>query len=212
MKTTFRHIGTALLVAATPLMAGLAEDSSAQRAAQAEAKMEAFRFEVGVMRAQISSILRQLQLLQKDGTDLRAAFAKYLADLDTMDILVKQTADRADQMKTNAEAFFLSWEQQVASIQNEEVRQIAKDRYERRRKSYSKISTSMDETRKALVPYVSLLKDTKKLLEIELSPGSIKSAKKIIAEATWKGADIEEELYNVLVELDRLARELGRYK
>lgn len=212
MKTTLCHLWRVLFAAAMPLLSGLAEDSSVQRATEAEVKTDAFRFEVASMRAQVSSTLRQLQLLQKDGSDLRLAFDQYCADLDKMDKVAKQAADRAGKMETNSSAFFQNWEQQVGLIQNKEIRQVAQERYNRRKQSYAKIVTSMDETRKAVTPFVSLLKDIKKLLEIELNQGSIRSANKILAEAKWKGADVEEELYNTIVELDRLSTEFGRYR
>jgi hypothetical protein len=70
----------------------------------------------------------------------------------------------------------------------------------------------MTEARDELVPYLSDPNDIKKLLDSELSSGSVKAAKQTIKNANWHGSDVADSLRDVESELDRVSAELSKYK
>jgi hypothetical protein len=119
---------------------------------------------------------------------------------------------RADAMKAKGQEFFADWEQQIKSIQNEDIRKAAEKRVAKRKKSYDKILSTMQEAKTQLVPFMSDLNDIKTLLDAELTQSSVASAKKLIKQASLHGKDVAESLQDVEQELDRVAAELAKYE
>jgi septal ring factor EnvC (AmiA/AmiB activator) len=213
MKATLPHILLVTLLAVTMPLAGASDTKNvAQMAGDTTNSINEFRFEISQMRTRIQNTLRQLQTVQKEGTDLREEFDKYVTEVAKMEELSKQTAERADEMMKKKVAFFESWERQLNAIQDEEIQTLARKRQARREKSYLKMVASMAETKKAFVPFLATLKDIKKLLGSELTRDSVKSAKKIIREVNFEGADLENELYDLLIEVGHISDELRQYQ
>jgi hypothetical protein len=207
-----RVILLSLLAATMPLMGATPDEpASARRGAEARTP-DKFRFEISTMRARIGISLAKLQLLQKEDTDLQAVFKEYRGEVAEMTKLAKQTAGRADEMKKQDRAFFRAWEARADTIQDPDIRKLAKDRYDRRMKSYRKMVASMNEAQNAFVPFLASLQDIQKLLESDLSRNSVQSAQKFFRAVRLQGADLQNELYDVLIEEGRISDEFGRYQ
>jgi len=185
---------------------------SADKAALVKEKIQTLRSETAQTRHQVLLTLEELSRLTAPGVELRPQFEKYGAELAKMEGTAKTARERADSMKEKGQAFFAEMEEQVKTIQNEDIRKEASKRLVKRRKSYDKILTAMQEAKAELVPLMSDLNDIKKLLDAELSSGSVASSKSLIRQANWHGDDVRESLQDVEEELDRVAAELAKYK
>jgi septal ring factor EnvC (AmiA/AmiB activator) len=213
MKTSMRQIGIATLVAATltPILSAQAADS-AERAESTKAKIQALRTESARIRNQIALTLEELKRLNVKGVDLRPQFEKFKAELVKMEEQAKIGRDRADAMKDKGEASFQAWEKEVQAINNPDIRKEAEKRYVKRKKSYVKILTAMQEAKEQLVPFMSDLNDIRKLLDSELTAKTVDSTKSTIRQANWHGEDVRDSLLDVEKELDRVSAELATYQ
>jgi chromosome segregation ATPase len=185
---------------------------SADRAALVKEKIQSLRQECAQGRNQITLTLEALSRLSVPGVELRPQFEKYKAELAKMEDKARTARDRAVSMREKGQAFFSEWEQHAKSIQNEDIRKEAEKRLAKRRKSYGKILSAMEDAREQLVPFMSDLNDVRKLLESELSSSSVASTKSLIRQANWHGEDVRESLSDVEKELDRVAAELAKYQ
>ena len=199
----------ALALAPAPFV--IAADS-AERATMVKEKIQTLRSESAQTRNQITLTLEELSRLTVGGVELRPQFDKYKAELAKMEDKAKSARDRAVSMKEKGQAFFGDWEQQVKTIQNEDIRNEAEKRLAKRRKSYGKILSAMEDAREQLVPFMSDLNDVRKLLESELTATTVASTKNLIRQANWHGEDVRDSLTDVEKELDRVAAELAKYK
>jgi len=202
---------TLLALALAPARMAFAADS-AELAAVMKEKIQTLRSDCAQSRNQIKLTLEELSRLSVPGVELRPQLEKFKAELAKMEQKAVSARERADAMKSKGQAFFDEWEQQVKSIQNEGIRKEAAGRLAKRKKSYNKILTTMQEAKTQLVPFMSDLNDIKKLLDSELTAGSVASAKMIIRQANWHGEDVTESLTDVEKELDRVSAELAKYK
>src|SRR5262245_39523361 len=170
MKTSFQHttLGVLLAVALAPASLVIAADS-AELAAVVKEKIQTLRSDSAQWRNQITLTPEELSRLTVPSVDLRPQFEKYKAELAKMEDKAKSARARADSMKAKGQAFFSEWEQQVKTIQNEDIRKEAEKRLAKRRKSYGRILSAMEEAREQLVPFMSDLNDVRKLLESELT-------------------------------------------
>lgn len=213
MKTLFHPttLSALLAIALAPAPLAFAADS-AEKAAMIKEKIQDLRQECAQTRNQITLTLEALSRLNVQGVELRPQFEKYKAELAKMEDKAKSSRERAVSMKEKGQAFFSEWEQRTKEIQNEDIRKEAEKRLAKRRKSYGKILSTMEEAKEQLVPFMSDLNDVRKLLESELSASTVASTKSLIRQANWHGEDVRESLADVEKELDRVAAELAKYK
>ena len=175
-------------------------------------KIQSLRQECTQGRYQITATLESLSRLTVPGVELRPQFEKYKADLAKMEEKAKSASERATTMKEKGQAFFGEWEAQVKEIQNEDIRKEASKRLNKRRNSYGKILSAMEDAKKELVPFMSDLNDVRKLLESELSQSTVAATKSLIRTANWHGEDVRDSLQDVEKELDRVSAELAKYQ
>jgi septal ring factor EnvC (AmiA/AmiB activator) len=215
MKTSSYHTTLAALLAfalaPAPFAIGAGADS-AERATIVKQKIQSLRSECAATRRQITVTLEELGRLTKEGAELRPQFEKYKAELVKMEAQAQVARTRADSMKEKGVAFFSEWEQQVNTIQNEDIRKAAAGRLAKRKKSYEKILATMSEAKEELVPFMSDLNDIRKMLENELTASSVNSVKNTVRQARWRGEDVQDSLQDVEKELDRVAAELAKYQ
>jgi chromosome segregation ATPase len=213
MKTSFHSttLSALLALALTPAPLALAADS-AEKAAMVKERIQNLRQECAQTRNQVTLTLESLSRLTVQGVELRPQFEKYKADLAKMEDKARSSRERAVSMKEKGQAFFSEWEQQTKTIQNEDIRKEAEKRLAKRRKSYGKILSAMEDAREQLVPFMSDLNDVRKLLESELSASTVGSTKSLIRQANWHGEDVRDSLTDVEKELDRVSAELAKYQ
>jgi septal ring factor EnvC (AmiA/AmiB activator) len=211
MKTaqTMTTIVAAMALALAPQLRAA---DSGEQAKETKAKIDAARAESAKIRSQIGLTLEELNRMQKDSVELRPQLVKFSAELVKMEEQAKVARERALSMQDKGAAYFKAWEDQIASISNPEIKQQAQKRYDKRTKSYDKISKAMTEARDELTPFMSDLNDLKKLFDSELSRGSVTSAKSLIKAANYHGSDVVDSLKDVETELDRVSAELAKYE
>jgi chromosome segregation ATPase len=213
MKTSFQHTSLAALlaIALAPAPVALAADS-AEQAAMVKEKIQGLRTESSQTRNQITLTLEELSRLTVQGVELRPQFEKFKAELAKMEVKAKSARERAVSMRVKGHDFFSEWEENTKTIKNEDIRKEAEKRIAKRKKSYGKILSAMEDAREQLVPFMSDLNDINKLLDGELSKSTVASTKTLIRQANWHGEDVRESLTDVEKELDRVSAELAKYQ
>lgn len=182
------------------------------QAALVKEKIQTLRSECATARHQVTVTGEELLRLSAKNVELRPQFEKFKAELVKMESQAANARNRADAMKSKGQEFFADWEKQINAIQNEDIRKAAEKRLAKRKKSYEKILSAMQEAKSELVPFMSDLNDIKTLLDAELTSNSVASAKNLIKQAGWHGSDVAESLQDVELQLDRVAAELSKYQ
>src|SRR5215471_13282107 len=213
MKTKIQPtlLAGALALALWPAQVALGADS-ADRAAIVKERIQKLRTGCAEGRNQVTLTLEELNRLLVPGVDLRPQFEKFKAELTKMEEQATEARARATEMKERGQAFFGEWEEQVKSIQNEDIRKQAASRLAKRKKSYDRIIAAMQDTKQELGPFLSDLNDIKTMLDSELTGSSVASAKTLIKKANWHGTDVRDSLSDMEKELDRVSAELSTYQ
>ena len=213
MKNTFQvtSLVALLAVALVPTPKAFAADSGEQ-AKEVKARIDATRVESAKIRQQIGVTLEELNRMKKSNVELRPQLEKFAAELAKMEEQAKVARERGLTMGEKGKAYFKTWEDQINAISNADVREQATKRYNKRAKSYGKISKAAMEARDELKPFMSDLNDIKKLLDSELSRVSLDSDKSLMKSANWHGEDVVDSLKDVESELDRVSTELAKYE
>ena len=213
MKSTL-HASTLvvlLALAVAPMSRALAVESTNQ-AQEVRAKIDSVRTEVAKVRNQVALTLEELNRLRNDNIELRTQFQVYSQELGRMEEQANVARERAVNMGQKGQAYFQGWEDTIKTISNEDIREQAQKRYNKRLSSYNEIIEAMTAARDELKPFMSDLNDIKTMLDSELSRESVKSASNLIKQANWHGAKVVDSLKDVEKELDRVSGELAKYE
>jgi hypothetical protein len=133
MKTMIQRtlLTGALAFVLWPAQVVLGADS-ADRAAIVKERIQKLRTGCAEGRNQVTLTLEELNRLLVPGVDLRPQFEKFKGELTKMEEQATDARERATEMKERGQAFFGEWEEQVKSIQNEDIRKQAATRLAQR--------------------------------------------------------------------------------
>jgi chromosome segregation ATPase len=135
-------------------------------------------------------------LIQHPAPDLKPQRTAYEDALDDFSSTVKELKDSAAGMMKDGDAFMVEWDQQVKTIQNEDIREQSDDRRKAVEASFSKAKNEYGETKGDLDPLMQNLEDIRTALKADLTMNGIKSlespAKKVRKQADSVGKSMKE--------------------
>jgi hypothetical protein len=171
----------------------------------AKARMEAARNEVANVRSNIVLTLLELDRVRGERDPQHPQFQVFTNHLAQMKVVTKAFGKRAEEMKQNGTAYFSSWEERTAAIQNPDARQRAEKRYDERKQAYDAIINFMQDARTNYLSYVGYLDEIQALLERGTDPQSIAAAKELFRKANWRSIDVQRALMNIEEQFELLA-------
>ena len=156
--------------------------------------------------AQIASTLTALDALVKNpGPDLKPqyeAFSKHLGELESS---AKDLAETTAKMQDNAREYFAGWDEQLAAVRNEDIREDSADRRSEVEAGLKKIQEQYAKVREDFNPLLQDLADIRTALSTDLTMAGLKNVKGPIGDA----ADDADDVKKGLAELAESFRKLG---
>jgi uncharacterized phage infection (PIP) family protein YhgE len=144
---------------------------------------------------QIDASLAALNdLVTNPQPDLRNQFQTYVSSVDALDATAKDVASENEAMKLQGAAYFNEWDNETATIHNEDIRNRSEARRNEVAAHFASISAQYDETRSAFLPYMSDLRDVQKFLANDLTSGGLAAIKEPAAKATTDATAVKESL------------------
>jgi len=171
----------------------------------AKARMEAARDEVANVRSNIVLTLVELDRVRGERDPQHPQFQVFTNHLAQMKVLAKAFGKRAEEMKQKGDAYFSSWEERTAAIQNPEARQRAEKRFDERKQAYDAINNFMQDARTNYIAYVGYLDEIQAVLERGTDPQSIAAAKELFRKANWRSIEVQRALMNIEEQFELLA-------
>jgi chromosome segregation ATPase len=104
-----------------------------------------------------------------------------------------------------ADAYFLTWKEQAATISDEDLKEASEDRRAELAKAVERVEESMKPVRESLDAYEASLHDTMKYLSIDLAPPAIASIEGRSKSTTKSAKGIQDKLGDVLESLKDVA-------
>src|SRR5258705_1556792 len=131
-----------------------------------------------------------------DLTTQRKAYEKSLADLEST---AKTVGSTTSDMKASGQAYFAEWDKQLASIQNEDIRERSAERRKEIEKDLNKLREEYDEAKAAFDPLMSDFRDIRTALKADLTLTGIEALKPA-ANKVDKGSKSMNEKLKTLAE------------
>ena len=197
----------------TILCAGLfvagCSSSAPDRTEDTLTRMEEFRRDTGFLKSQVTAVLSSLnEVASKAASGPRPAYDAYVDRVSETESKTKGLLGGAESLKARGEAYFREWGEELATIQNADIRKRAEDRRQKMKATYGKIDVAVTGAREALGPFNSDLKDLRTFLGNELTPAGITGAQDLISKVHAQGEKVKERLEALDKEVEHAASEL----
>ena len=195
MKNKTRFITCLSAVALTVgLVAGCASDNYQKGAGTASALTRSSEL-ITKGGGQIDDSLAALNdLVSNPQPDLRKQFDTFATSVDNLDATAKDVAGRTEAMKAQGAAYFAGWDNEIATMHNEDIRNRSEARRDEVAARFARISQQYDDTRVAFQPYMSDLRDVQKYLSTDLTSGGLAAIKDTVAKTTRDAVPLKESM------------------
>ena len=201
-----RALALAVLVplASSPLLSSCKSDTYESGAAAGKTIQEAAS-EIDAGIAAVDATTRALNaLVDKTPGDKSAQFKTYSKELDTLEEHATNVRDLSAEMDAHTEEYFAKWDQQIATITNEDIRERSEDRRKNVDKAFAKIREKYAEARDEFKPMLADLTDIRTALAADLTPGGIDAVRKSAGKVAKQTDDVKESLSALAAEYRKL--------
>ena len=181
--TTVVKLQLITCAAAAVLLSGCLSRSYDKSAATGTA-LQATAAQIYQGNAQINLVMASLNnLVERPQADLRPQYDKFSEAVNQLQSLARDVNDKATDMQAKGADYFKDWDQQLATIKNEDIRARSEKRAKEVQAKLFALNGSYQEAKTAFKPFMSDLKDIQTALGNDLTPAGIDAVKKTVAQA-----------------------------
>jgi hypothetical protein len=150
-----------------------------------------------------------VDLVNSPQADVRPQYKKYLDNLGKLEAQIKKGREERAAMRTQAEAYFAKWENDIQTIQNEEIKKAAQSRRDTMKASFQKINDEFSKAKPVFDSFMRDLKEIQKALDFDLTPGGITAIKPVVGKAQEEEATVKTNIATIRAELGRVSSEMA---
>lgn len=194
MKSTVA-LNLVVIATAAGIFAGCSSPTGYQKGARAGTAMNTAANNITRTSDQIERTLTALNdLVNHPQNDLPRQFRTFTSEVNTLDSLAKQVSTQAADMKARGAAYFDRWSQELATIQNENIRNRSEARQKEVAARFQTVAANYDQAKASFQPFMSDLRDVQRFLATDLTPGGISAVKKFATKANENAVPLRKSL------------------
>ena len=162
-----------------------------------------FRDEIVDVKKAVDTTMASLDKIVADAaSDPRKAFKEFDKSVPEIDSAAAKARKRAEDMKARGKKYFETWEKDLGSVNDPDIRKLAEERKAKLQAAFDNIKTTMEPARDQFNAWLGPLKDLQKFLSQDLTISGIDSAKELIAKSKKEGMAVQQSLDTVIGELN----------
>lgn len=168
--------------------------------------MTAIADQMEVARAQLDTTMQDLEVLTSMTEGDPAPSYKVFADsVKALDNRAKQVRKTSERIASKSEAYFEAWEEELATINNEDIKSQSQARRDAVREGIGRVRTRFDELADLYTPLMADLQDLVAVLKTDLTLDGVKA----VSRPANKAQSSAQKVMNKAEELEADFRELG---
>jgi hypothetical protein len=182
------------LAALAGLLAGCASKGYEKGAATGQA-LQAAADKINQGITQIDVTLTALtNLVNNPKGDLVPRFNKYSDEVKNLKSLSVDVNDKATAMQAKGQDYFAAWNQQLAMIKNQDIKQRSADQLKAVTDKFKDISNSYQEVKTRFKPFMSDLEDIQTYLGTDLTDGGVSAIRKTADKVNDEAGPLKESI------------------
>lgn len=205
-KSTITNLLSFITVAAlAAALAGCASHNYEQ-GAKTGANLTAAADKIAAGNGKIDATLASLNdLVGNPQGDLSAKYGKFSDNVNDLQSTASSVDDRVNDMQGNSDKYFKAWDEQLAKINNEDIKSRSSQRKQEVMSKFNDIKTSYGQAKEAFKPFMSDLKDIQTALGTDLTVGGVSSIKGAADKANQDAIPLK----SAITQLSQNFRDLG---
>ena len=201
-------VSTVALAAAIAALAGCASEQSPAAKTGAKITEAAARINEGA--AKIDETLTNLNdLVNNPQGDLAPKFTKFNDSVAGLQAAALNVSNRVAEMRASGNEYFTNWDQQLAQIKNEDIRNRSAERRTQVQKEFTDIKLAYTQVSMGYKPFMADLTDIQSALRTDLTAGGVASVKGAADKANTDGAALKSSVDALSKEFSDLGVALG---
>lgn len=205
-----KQIQTVTMLLTTALgavwMTGCGTTAGYKQADKTGAGIAEFRAEIVSGKKAIDDTMKALdQIAVSANTDPRKAFEQYSKSLAKLESAAAKAKKRGQDMKEQGQAYFKQWEQQMAQVQNPEIRRLATEQKVKLQGTFDNIRKYTEPLKAQFDPWLADLKDLHTYLSNDLSISGVDAAKGLFTKTRAEGIEVQKSMDALVGELNSVA-------
>lgn len=202
MQVSMRSLALVLALAST----ASCNTPSHLRGVKTADRLEEFKASIEELRNHVTATSTALAaLVASKEQDPSQAYEQLESAVNALESSRRRTEGRLHGVHEEADAYFLTWKEQAATISDEELKEKSEDRRAELAKAVERVEESMKPARESIDSYVKSFQDTLKYLSIDIAPSAIASIEGRSKAATKSAKTIQDKLGEVLESVKSVA-------
>jgi len=196
----YRKIAVKLSAAvACALLAGCSTPSGYQLADKTGKSMAEFRQQTIAMKQAVDGTVKALdQISETASTNPRSAYEQFVKAVDKLASASASARKSGQEMTERGQAYFSQWQQEMAQVQNADIRQLAEQQKAKIKKLTVPLHTQFD-------TWMTDLQGLKSYLGNDLTVTGVNAAKNLFQKSQAEGMDVQKSLEALEAELNTVA-------
>ena len=134
------------------------------------------------------------ELVEKPAPDLAPQFKAFSKNLTQLESTAQDVAALAGKIDTKSQDYFATWDQQIAAVQNENIRERSTERRQAVSASFKKLQSEYAGVREVFKPLLSDLRDIRTVLDADLTVDGLKSIKGTVKDVAGENDSVKKSL------------------
>ena len=165
-----------------------------------------FRDEIVKGKNAIDATMKSLgEVAISANTDPRKAFEQFSKDVGNLESTAATIRKRSQSMQERGQAYFKQWEQELSSVNNPEIRNLAEQRKAKLQDTFESIRKYSGPLKAQFEPWMSDLKDLRTYLSNDLTITGVDAAKGLFTKTTNEGLEVQKSMDALVAELNTIA-------
>jgi len=199
--------GSAVIAAA--LLSGCGTPSGYKLADKTGQGIADFRDEIVAGKKAVDATMASLnQIAVSASSNPRKAYEQYCKDVQNLQTAADKARKRAQDMREAGQAYFTQWQQQMAQVQNADIRQLAEKQKAKLQETFDNIKKLADPLKTQFDSWMTDLKGLQTYLGNDLTVTGIDAAKSLFEKTQSEGMDVQKSLDALIAELNSVAAAL----
>lgn len=148
-------------------------------------------------------------LVNQPQGDLKLQFKTFSSAVDRLDSVSRDVASRAVVIQQKGATYFQKWDEELATIQNEDIRNSSANRKAEVMKEFDRAKATYEEARADFNPLMADLRDLRTALSTDLTPAGAEAVRASAARVNRKGDQVQVTLSNLAAQLRDLSQSLA---
>lgn len=179
-------------------------------AEKATSSMRDTKDELVLTKDQVKATMTSLNtLVGQPGTDLGTQYKQFVREVKNTEKRATGLRKQTERMNAQSGSYFDTWQKELETIQNPDIRKRSEERRAKAFDSYKKIDTAMQAANESLVPFISDLQDIQRYLANDLTAQGIAAISDVVKKTSTNAETVEKQLDAAIAEIDRVAGEMS---